>query len=737
MLLSRMFSTAHLWHNYGNSTIGARSDVENFPFIKLRNFYKTHYRPDNAVLTIAGRFDKEKLKALIENSFGQLNKPQQAIEKLYTKEPTQDGEREVNLRRTGDIPVIGLMYHLPSGLHQDAAAMAVLQEILADHTRGRLQKQLVEKKLSTGATAFSFLLKDSSQFIFIAQGEKGQDMTELENQLLTIAEQLKSAPITDEEIKQAKLKLAKQAEQALRDVTRVGMALSEYIAKGDYRHNFYFRDQIATITKEQVQAAAEKYLIRSNRTLGRFIPTTEPKRAELPAAPDLDKLLADYKGKAVISAGEIYDNTVPNIKKRLVNKTWAEGTKVNIYPKKLRGEEVIIKINLPTGNLTSLNHQGTNFSFIGDMLLLGNEKYSKEEISSTLDSLKSSLYISSELGNFNINIKTDKQNLTATITLLTELLTSPTFPNSELDILKRGLIANLEAERSEPRNVALNSFRKALYDYPKGHPKAYLTIDEKIAEINKITTADIQELYQSHFSINNGYISVIGDVDSEAINNQLYQALKAFTTELAYQKITTQLKPQQGVNISSETPDKANAQLYIINPLPLNKEHPDYLALAIAMDIFGGDPFSSRLGKRIRVKEGYSYSVGAGLQLPEQDKQGLYYATAIAAPENIENVIKAYKEEMSKVIEQGFTEEELANSTQGFIKNQRRLWADNNTIASVLMNKDKYQRDLSYYQERLATVEKLTLVEVKQAFIKHIASQEINIFKAGDFAKIK
>ena len=322
MLLSRMFSTAHLWHNYGNSTIGARSDVENFPFQKLRKFYQDNYRPDNAVLTLAGRFDKEKVKRLIEQNFGKLAKPSTTIEPLYTKEPTQDGEREVNLRRTGDIPVVGLMYHLPSGLHEDAAAMAILQEVLADYTRGRLQKQLVETKLSTGAFAFSFLLKDSSQFIFIAQGEKGQDMKVLEEKLIAIAENIKQHPITEADVKQAQLKLAKESEQSMRDVTRVGMALSEYIAKGDYRHNFFFRDQIAAMTAEKVQAAAEKYLIRSNRTLGRFIPTANPIRAELPPAPNLATLLADYTGKEVISAGEVYDNTVNNIQKRLVEKTW-------------------------------------------------------------------------------------------------------------------------------------------------------------------------------------------------------------------------------------------------------------------------------------------------------------------------------------------------------------------------------------------------------------------------------
>ncbi|WP_448246466.1 M16 family metallopeptidase [Thalassotalea agariperforans] len=736
MLISRMSSMAHLWHNYGNSTIGARSDIENFPFAKLRAFYKKHYRPDNAVLTIAGRFDKEQTIKLIEQNFGVLEKPQQAIEPLYTQEPTQDGERIVNLRRSGDIPVIGLMYHLPSGLHPDAAAMTVLQVIMSDYTRGRLQKQLVESKLSTGAGAFSFMLKDSSQFIFIAQGAKGQATDEMEAKLLDIAENIKNNKVTDEEVKLAKLKLAKDSEQAMRNVTGIGMALSEYIAKGDYRHNFYFRDQIENVTTAQVQAAAEKYLIQSNRTLGRFIPTDEPKRAELPPAPDLNTLLKDYIGKATVSEGEVYDNTVANIKQRLVTTTWPEGTKLSIYPKKRRGEEILIKINLPTGNVNSLTNAGTAFDYIAPMLDLGNKKYSKEVISGKLDELKSSIDFSTDAGTFHINIKTDKKHLADTLTLLNDLLAYPTFPETELAVLKRSSIASIESNRKDPGSVALNNLRKALYNYPAGHPNEALSADEKINAIKKLTSKTLKNIYQKHLSITDGYIAVIGDVNSDDISQQLHAALKQFNLDTNYQKIQSQYHNKQGLNISAETPDKANAQLFIVNVLSMNKSHPDYLALTIANQMFGSDPFTSRIGARIRVKEGFSYSVGSGLQISEDEQQGIFYAQAIAAPENMASVITAYQEEVQKVVDTGFTQQELDNAIEGFINKHARQWAEDGRIAGVLIDSQKYQHDLDYYEEQLNAVKNLTLSEVNQAFIKHIADKKINVFTAGDFAKL-
>ena len=69
ILEERVYSTAFLWHNYGNSTIGARSDIENVPIPNLRKFYETWYRPENAVLVVAGKFDQDKTLAMIADKF--------------------------------------------------------------------------------------------------------------------------------------------------------------------------------------------------------------------------------------------------------------------------------------------------------------------------------------------------------------------------------------------------------------------------------------------------------------------------------------------------------------------------------------------------------------------------------------------------------------------------------------------------------------------------------------------
>jgi zinc protease len=107
MLWQRMASTAFDWHNYGKSTIGARTDVENVKIENLQNFYRKYYQPDNAALIVTGKFDVPQTLKWIEQSFGVLKKPSRKLPPLYTIDPVQDGERSVTIRRAGGTTVVG------------------------------------------------------------------------------------------------------------------------------------------------------------------------------------------------------------------------------------------------------------------------------------------------------------------------------------------------------------------------------------------------------------------------------------------------------------------------------------------------------------------------------------------------------------------------------------------------------------------------------------------------------
>src|SRR4029077_11736821 len=122
-LNSRCANDAYTANSYGRSTIGNRSDIEHVPIERLDAFYKKYYQPDNAVLLISGQFDESKALALVAQTVGAIPRPQRKLEPPYTVEPTQDGERQVALRRVGDNKAIMVAYHTPAAGHPDNAPL--------------------------------------------------------------------------------------------------------------------------------------------------------------------------------------------------------------------------------------------------------------------------------------------------------------------------------------------------------------------------------------------------------------------------------------------------------------------------------------------------------------------------------------------------------------------------------------------------------------------------------------
>lgn len=184
VLIKRMQSIAYDWHNYGHSTIGNRSDIENVEIGNLRKFYRLYYQPDNAVLLVAGKFAAGKALELVTKYFGAIPRPNRALPKLWTVEPTQDGERSFMVRRVGDVEVVALGYKVASALHPDVQALNFAAFTLADTPSGRLHKALVETGKATQVAAPRLNGIDGSLQMILAVVKKGEPVEPVETEMI-------------------------------------------------------------------------------------------------------------------------------------------------------------------------------------------------------------------------------------------------------------------------------------------------------------------------------------------------------------------------------------------------------------------------------------------------------------------------------------------------------------------------------------------------------------------------
>ena len=181
-------------------------------------------------------------------------------------------------------------------------------------------------------------------------------------------------PITEKEVGRAVQQILKQRELQASNTDRIAVSLSDWAAQGDWRLYFLFRDHIETLTTEQVQAVAEKYFVRNNRTVGLFIPSEKSDRVEIPEAPDLAQMLDGYKGREAVSAGEQIDPDPLEIEKRTLRGDLTEGIRYAFIPKKTRGETVTFTLTLRFGTGETLKGKRGAVELLGIMMGRGTQK---------------------------------------------------------------------------------------------------------------------------------------------------------------------------------------------------------------------------------------------------------------------------------------------------------------------------------------------------------------------------
>jgi zinc protease len=651
-------------------------------------------------------------------------------------EPTQDGERSVTVRRVGDIQVVGASYHVPPAAHPEAPAIEIMAQVLGDTPSGRLYKNLVETKKAVGVFNINFEFKEPSFLMFIAQLGKDASIESANETLLQTIENMSEKPPTKEEVDRAKTSTLKNIELTLNDPNRVGLGLSEYIAQGDWRLFFLYRDRLEKVTPEDVAAVGQKYLKRSNRTTAMFIPTAKPDRSDIPnvSNSEISAMVDSYKGKEAVAQGEAFDPSPANIDSRTTRSTIG-GLKVAYLPKENRGDTVFANMTLHFGNEKSLMSRGTAASFVGQLLMRGTKNKTRQQIQDELDRLKARVQVFGAPSSAFAAIETTRENLPDVIKLVTEILKEPAFPESEFNLIKEETLTNLESQRSEPTNVAIKAMTTHFNHYKKGDVRYSGTLDEDIADTKAVTLDQVKAFYKDFYGASNGEAAFVGDFDPKVVTPLLTQSFGSWKSPSKYERLSNEFADIPAVNQTFETPDKANAFFFARLNVKLRDDNPDYPALFVGNYILGGGFLNSRLASRIRQKEGLSYGVGSRFGASSLDESAGFSANAIYAPQNVVKLEAAFKEEMTKAMTEGFTQEEVDAAKKGLLLDAQRRRAADSAIASSLTNYLNLGRTFKWDADFEKQLESVTVAQINAAMAKYITLDKISIFKAGDFAK--
>jgi zinc protease len=729
VLRQSISAAAYHWHNYGRAIIGTRSDIENVPIERLQAFYERYYQPDDAVVVIAGRFDEAKALRDVAATFGKLPRPERKLMHTYTVEPAQDGERQVTVRRVGDVQLVAVQYHVPPAAHPDYVGVELATSILTDQPSGRLHKALVETGKASGVFGDDRPQPEPGSVYLGATVREGQPLEPVRDELIGVAEGFAKTPVTADELERARRQSLKELDLLLRNSRSLAITLSEVIALGDWRLLFLYRERLAKVSREDVQTAAVKYFKPANRTVGLFVPTRAPERAEIPAAPPLAEVLKDLRDTEQVAAGEAFVPTPENIESRVIRRTLPGGMQLALLPKKTRGGTVVANLGLRWGDEQTKAGRAQACALAGAMLSRGTAKRSRAEISDELDRLRANVGVGVE----GATIDTVRESLPGGLRLVAEMLREPSFPPGEFEQAKRAALTNIDSQKSDPGALASVNLSRHLNPYPAKHWLYTPTLEERAEAIRAITLDDVKRCHAELVGASNSELAIVGDFDPDEMTRLAAELFGDWKSPTAYERVRRRYFDASAMDRTIETPDKANAVYRAGLNLKLRDDHPDFPALVLGNHLLGG-PSDSRLWKRVREKEGLSYSVGSFLSVSTQDPVGEFGLSAIYAPQNRARLERIVREEIERALREGFTPEEIEAAKKGLLRARQVARTTDSALASRLVRDLAIDRTFKWDIDLEARIAKLTPDEVRDALRRHIDAERLAIVKAGDFA---
>jgi zinc protease len=779
ILGERVAATAYLWHNYGKSTIGSKDDLEGVPYTRPEAFYHKYYQPDNAVLVVTGRIDESKTLQFIAESMGKLPRPTRKLEATYTIEPPQDGERFVALRRVGSGQEVLVAYHVVAAGHPDSAALQVLAGIMnganggrggrggggragrggaGDPNEGRLTKFVVDPELAQSANMRFQAMHDPGLAEISATLTQDQSPDAARDAIFKAIQDVIDNPPAPADVDRVRTQLLRNLENSLSNPQAIATgALNSSIAQGDWRLMFLQHDRLKDIQPSDVVRVAKAFFKPSNRTVGYYIPDMNPDRTVVPATPDLDATLKNYKSTVNIVRAETFDPTIPNIESRVVRSKLANGMKVDILPKKTANNMVTATIELRFGDATTLAGQREAAAFAGSLLMAGTKSHTRSQLTDEFRKLNAQVNVSGgggggfgggrggrggggggggSISTATASITAPAENFVAAMKLAVEILKEPLYPEDEFDRTKSQRVKALELPQTEPTQLAQELLNRHLSPFAKGDVQYAPTREEQKPDVAKVTLADAKKFHDDFYGANYGVFAVVGPVTPADIQKAAAELLGSWNTAKAYKPLIVPFKAAAPLNQKIETPDKANAEFLGGERFQMSQNDPDYAAMVLASYMFG-EPITSRVSNRIRNKEGLSYGANARINIPTEGDASTLTVTVSLNPGVGPKVEQCFFEELQKAYKDGFTAAEVAEAKKAVLDARTLNRSTDVALMAFLASHEQLDRPLKWDADVEMKIASLTPEQINAAFRKHIDPAGMTIVKAGDFAAAK
>jgi zinc protease len=733
-------------HPYNWDVIGEMEDLKNASLEDVKTFYDKFYGPNNATLVLAGDFNPDSVKLLLNKYFGEIKSHGQVNPRNPMPTAFNETKKLYHEDNFANVPEITLVWPAPENFNKDMYPLDFLASLLADGKKAPLYKVLVkEKQLTSTTTAYNSSSELAGEFTISIRANEGKTLKEIEDAVFEAFERFEKDGITEKDVERIKASRERNFYEQINSVLGKSMQLAFYNTfLGDPGYIEKDIEKIKAVTRNDIMMMYNKYIKNKPHLITSFVPKGRPEMMaenSVPAGIKEENINEATQNKIAESGNEEVVKTASSID-RAVEPPASKEPEVNVpkiwKAKMSDGIEVfgIENKELPLINLNIVINGGTLqddislpgvASMVASVLPQGTKNKTPEELEEELELLGSDFYVNASREEISMSSSMLSRNFGKTVSLIREIILEPRWDSTEFSIaLNRAKNSIIQAE-AQPRSVASMMFYKLLYgkDNILGYnPRGTLE------SVNKITINDLKAYYDKYFSPSVAKILIAGNVSQDQVLKALQPLAQGWNDKQVILKSwPAPVAPEKSTIYFVDIPGSQQSVIFVGYPA-ITRDNPDFVK-ADFMNYRLGGAYTSILNQILREEKGYTY--GASSYFMEMKNIAPFVAaTSVRADATFETV-KIMKEEMEK-FRNGVSENDLQFIKNCMIRANALRFETNSALTDMLFMMTKYGFPDDYIKKEEETIRKMTVEEDKAITDKYIVPDKMYYVVVGDAA---
>lgn len=707
-------------HPYSWLVIGSQEHLDAATVEDVKAFFNTFYTPNNCSLVVAGDFEVDETKRLVEKYFGPIP-PGPALERPARWVARLENEKRIVVADRIPQERLYLVWPTPGYFQADDAELDLASRILSQGKNSRLYKTLVyDRQIASDVSAFNYSLEIAGLFGIIATARPGQNLTELEQMILEEVGGFAECGPSEEEVLREK---AKQEFDFVNGLERLGgfggkadllNQYNTYLGSPDFFAEDY--ERFERVSASGIRRVAQQYLNTPNRLAVTF----KPEASGRPKAVEFDRSHVPSLGaKKPFTPPALRSAQLPN------------GLRVIVCERRDL-PKVAVGVVVRSGAAEDPAGQAGTAWMTAEMLDEGTASRSALQIQAELDLLGSSLGTSAESEVSHVSLETLRKYLRPSLEVMADLILNPSFPEDELERQRRQRLDGILQERNSPPNIARKVFRSTLFG--EGHPFGREVAGHE-GSVQAITRAGLEHFYREYWKPNHAALIFAGDVDLDEATQLADEILGRWQPGTVPVVDMPLVRPPDGLQICLiDRHDAPQSQVRLGSIGPRRKTG-DLYAIELMNTVLGG-AFSSRLNLNLREDKGYTY--GASSMFAYGRRLGFWAAGAGVQTQFTRETLLEFQKEIRQIRDERLiTEEELemakTNLTRGFAQRFETLGRLVDQVVDVV----SFDLPLEDIQRYPHSMEQVSLEQAREAARKYLTPENAVAVIVGDLKQIE